>query len=1016
MKIKTKLLFSLLVFAGIFQAHSQVIQITGKIQNAGTGNPLAGASVSVKNGTLSSLSDTDGNYSITLPAAGLVVVSFVGMIPMEKVINQAGEVNFNLSPTGQDLNEVVVVGYGRSSKRSIITAVAIVSSKTIASLPIYRIEQALQGTAPGVTVVQNSGSPGAPLTIKVRGSSTAGGSQPLYLVDGMQVPDLNFLNPSDIDNISILKDAASAAIYGSRGGSGVVLVTTKSGKRNSRQPDLSLNAYTGIQNLGHTPAVMNKDQYVTYYNQFQDLNSTPQNKISDASKAKLPSTNWYQSVFEKNAPMQNLDFSLANGGQSYSYYVSGGIFSQDGLVGGKQGKSNYKRQNLLFKFDADILKNLTIQVSGGITKNTRNYLYENQAAPGIALMNYLSAIPSVYPAFDSANSGIPFNMGDLSKPVSVNGVILPAVGAVTNPHLGLILNNNRVNGNVSTYKISGAWLPIPKLEINSSYSYYGDNSVVKSFVPTFDFRPSQNFFNNNAYLSETIYKTNYNQFEANAKYKFIATSKQSLELLVGSSVLTSAGEAKTLQGTDFLVNNFKDVNFSLIRDASTINYSIPYPAFQSSLLSFFGRVNYSFNQKYLIAASLRADASSKFGPNNRWGIFPAVSAGWILSEENFLKENKKINFLKLRASWGINGNDNINNYQYSTIFDPASGPSFGGLNSPGISVPFLPNTGVKWEQVAQTNIGIDMNAFNNSFGISVDYYNKNTSDMLLPIGTPAYTGLGSAAANVASVKNEGVELLLSYKKIKVDGFSWNVAFNYAYNKNEVTSLGENGQALNGGQIGYIFSSPITRTDLGHPIASFYGYKIKEIDAKGDFIFQNLDGKAGLTDADKTFIGSPLPKYTYGFTIGAEYKGFDVGVFLYGSHGNKIYDATVRLDASYSNRPVSYANAGAPKNILGTGGTGTNQTEVSDYYVKDGSFAKLKTLALGYSLSKSILKKMHLSKMRFYISAQNLFVITKYDGIDPEIGQANSSSVLDMGIDRGFYPQPKSILFGLQARF
>lgn len=1016
MKFKTTLIFSLLIFTGVQQAHSQSIRISGTIKNALTGYPLAGASVSIKNGSLSALADTNGNYSITLPAASLLVISFVGMLPTEKFVKQAGNHNFSLSPSGQDLTDIVVVGYGKSNKRSITTAVAIVSSKTIATLPVYRTEQALQGTAPGITVVQNSGSPGAPLTVKVRGNSTAGGSQPLYLVDGMQVPDLNYLNPSDIDNVSILKDAASAAIYGARGGSGVVLVSTKAGKRNSHHPNLSLNSYTGIQNLGHTPAVMNKDQYVNYYNQFQDLNSSPQNKISETDKAKLPNTNWYKSTFEKNAPIQNLDLSLSNGGQSYSYYVSGGIFNQDGLVGGKEGKSNYKRQNLLFKFDADIFKNLSIQVSGALTKNTRNYLFENQAAPGIALMNYLGALPAIYPVFDSANAGIPFNMGDLNKPISVNGVLLPAVGAVTNPQLALLLNNNRVEGNVSTYKISGSWIPIPALEINGSYSFYGDNSVVKSFVPGFDFRPNQNFFNNSSSLSETNYTTNYNQFEANAKFKFISTGKQSLDLLLGSSVLTSNGKAFSLQGNDFLVNTFKDVNFSLIRDASTINYSIPYPAFQSSLLSFFGRTNYSLQQKYFFSASLRADASSKFGPNKRWGIFPAASVGWVLSEENFLKKNKNLNLLKLRASWGINGNDNINNYQYSTIFDPASGPSFGSLNSPGISVPFLPNTGVKWEQVTQTNIGVDMNVFNNSVGISVDYYNKKTSDMLLPIGTPAYTGLGSAAANVADVKNEGVELLLSYKKIKVDGFSWNVAINYAYNNNVVTSLGQNGQALNGGQIGYIFSSPITRTDLGHSIASFYGYKIKEVDTKGDFVFQNLDGKAGITDADKTFIGSPLPKFTYGFTIGAEYKGFDAGAFLYGSQGNKIYDATVRLDASFSNRPVSYGDIGAPKNLLGTGGTGTNQTEVSDYYVKDGSFAKLKTISVGYSFAETVIKKMHVSKLRLYVSAQNLFVITKYKGIDPEIGQANASAVLDIGIDRGFYPQPKSVLFGLQVSF
>jgi hypothetical protein len=288
--------------------------------------------------------------------------------------------------------------------------------------------------------------------------------------------------------------------------------------------------------------------------------------------------------------------------------------------------------------------------------------------------------------------------------------------------------------------------------------------------------------------------------------------------------------------------------------------------------------------------------------------------------------------------------------------------------------------------------------------------------MLIPIGTPIYTGLGSAAANVADVSNKGVEFLLSYKKENSKGFSWNAAFNIAYNKNEVTSLGTNGQPLSGGQIGFIFPSPITRTDVGQPIASFYGYKVDKIDANGNLVFKDLDGKTGISEKDKTFIGNPFPDFTYGFNLGFSFKGFDLSGFLYGSHGNDIYDATVRLDATYSNRPVYYGEPGAPKNVLGTGGTGTNQTEVSDYYLKNGSFAKLKTLTLGYSLPDGLLRNIKLSKVRFYITGQNLFVITKYKGIDPEIGQASSESVLDVGIDRGFYPQPRTILFGLQARF
>ena len=1008
------------IFISIFfsTVYAQETVITGSIKD-NTGSVLQGVNILLKNSTIGATSNSEGNYNLTIPnriSNPILMISFIGYDTKEIAINKRTVVDITLVLVSFGLSEVVVVGYGQLTKRQLTTAVSKIDSRTIESLPVYRVEQALQGTVPGVTVTQNSGSPGSPLTIRLRGTSTAGDAQPLYLVDGQQVPDLNYLNSSDIDNISILKDAASAAIYGARGGNGVVLVTTKSGKKNSHKPNISLDAYTGIQNLAHKPDLMNKDQYIDYYNKFQDLNSTPAKKISDADRAKLPNTDWYKSVFDKDVPLHNLNFSLANGGDGYSYYLSGGLFDQDGLVGGKSGKSQYTRKNAKFKFDADVLSNLNIKVGLDIVRAQRDFLYENQAGTGVALMNYLSSLPSIYPEFDPTDPSVPFNPGDLNNPVIVNGVTLPAVGAVTNPHLALILNNNRSNSNISSYNVGGTWKPIRNLEINSSFAYYEDLSIVKSFVPSFDFRPKQNFSNLKAFYSESNYKTSFNQWEGNAKYKFLSFTNQTLEVLAGSSILTSKGTANTRQGTDFLLNEFNKMNFSLIKNSNDISYSIPYPSFETGLLSFFGRVNYSFKQKYLLTASLRSDASSKFGPNNRTGIFPSFSAGWILSEENFLKNSKSINLFKLRASWGINGNDNINNYQYSTVFDPASGPSFGGNNTSGISVPFLANTNVKWEQVAQTNIGFDINAFENSLGISVDYYNKKTSDMLVPIGTPVYTGLGSAAANVADVNNKGVEFLLSYKKEKKNGFSWNAAFNLAYNKNEVTSLGLNGQPLNSGEIGFIFSSPITRTDIGHPIASFYGYKLDKIDQNGDFVFKDLDGKSGITEKDKTFLGSPFPDFTYGFSLGMAFKGFDLNAFLYGSHGNHIYDATTRLDATYSNRPLSYGQAGAPRNILGTGGTGTNQTEVSDFYVKDGSFAKLKTLTLGYSLPENTLRFAGSSKIRIYITGQNLFVITKYKGVDPEIGQAFGQSVLDVGIDRGFYPQPRTFLFGLQARF
>lgn len=1016
MRIKTNLLLFVMLVFGFYSSQAQDFRITGKIQNSVTGEPLVGATVSVKNSSISTLTNDAGSYLINVPAPGsILVVSFVGMKSLEQAVHGAGVLNLNLNPAGSDMGEVVVIGYGSLTKRNLTTAVSTVSAKTIETLPVYSLDQALQGTAPGVIVAQTSGSPGAALTVRIRGTSTVGTTQPLYIVDGMQVPNINYLNSFDIDNISVLKDAASAAIYGSRGGNGVVLIQTKQGKRSMAGPAINFDGYYGIQNLGHTPDLMNRDQYITYFNQYANKPGSNVKPISDADKQKLPNTNWINKVFEKNAPIYNGILSLANGGDKYSYYISGSEFKQNGMVGGKEGKSDYERRNLKLNFEFDPFSNLNISVGANLVRQERNYLFENTAGTGVALMNYVEGLPAIYPAFDSSNSKIPFNMGDLSKPITVNGVTVPAVGAITNPFLSLLVTNNRTIFQNKTFNGAITWKPISNLEISTSYDYYQELANDKNFTPQFDYRPSQNFYNLNATLTETNYTNSYSQWEGYAKYRFKDFGNSKLDILGGFTVLQSSGSSTNLSGAGFFVNDFKSVNFALIRDPTKIVNALP-QAFETGLLSFYGRVNYSYKEKYLLAATIRSDASSLFGKSNRTGIFPSVSAGWVISEESFLHDSKWLNMMKLRASWGINGNNFINPYQYSTVVNPNSGPSFGGLNTAGISIPYLANPDVKWEQSAQTDIGLDLNLFNNALGLTVDYYNKKNSGVLIPIGTPIYTGYASAAANVADINNSGLEFLLSYRKRYSKSFSWNISVNMGYNKNETTGQGQNGQPISGGNIGYIFADPITRTYIGHPVASFYGYKVDKIDQNGNLIFRDLNKDGKIDDNDKTYLGSGLPDLTYGATLGAEYKGFDFSAFIYGSYGNKIYDATVRLDASYSNRPVSYLNPSAPANVLGNGGTGTSQTQVSDYYVKDASFAKLKTLTLGYSLPHSLLNHIRLSRVRVYITGQNLFVSTKYRGIDPEIGQASSSNTLDVGIDRGFYPQPVMFLFGLQVKF
>ena len=1011
-KLSCSLILMLISVTALF---AQTATISGKVTDS-TGAVLPGVNVSIKGSTNGTTTNTSGFYKIAIPvsvANPVLSFSYIGYITQELPIQNTTNFDIVLSKVKSSLSEVVVIGYGSQSKRDITTAIGTVSGKTIESLPVYTSEQALQGTVAGITVTQNSGSPGSPLTIRVRGTGTAGDADPLFIVDGLQVPDINYLNPSDIASMSLLKDAAAAAIYGARAGNGVVLVQTKTGKRNADKPTITLNAYEGTQNLGHVPDLMNRDQWVAYYNAYETAHGGT--TITNTQLQQLPNTNWYDEVFEKNVPMYNGNLSVANGGKNYSYYISGSDFNQEGLVGGKEGKSSYNRKNLKFNFETDIFKNLTLNVGAVVVGETDNYLDENQAGTGVAILNYIPALPPVYPAYDPNHPGVPFNMGDISKPITVNGVTLPAVGAVTNPFFALMLNNNQAVTNIHVYNISGTWKPIDNLTVTSSYAYYGYYSAAGSFVPALDFRPYQNFYNTYADYTQTITQSAYSQWEGNAKYTFTNLTNQHLDLLAGFSVLNSNGNATSQSGSDFYVNTLKQVNFALIVDPTQIVNATP-SAFATGLLSYYGRLNYNYKEKYLFSATIRSDASSLFGPTNRTGIFPSASAGWIVSEEPFLKESKVIDLLKVRASWGVNGNNFISPYQYSTIVNPQSGPTFGGQNTPGISIPYLANADVKWEKSTQTDIGVDMNLLNNSLGVTVDYFDKLNSGVLIPVGTPAYTGYASAAANIGSVKNTGVELLVLYRQNYSNGFAWNVSFNIGTDKNDVTSLGLDGQPISGGNIGYIFNDPITRTAVGHPIASFYGYELGHIDANGNFVFKDLNGDGKIDANDETYLGSPFPNFTYGATLGASYKGFDVSTFLYGSQGNKIYNATVRLDASFTNRPVSYGEAGAPANLLGSGATGTNQTEVSSYYVQNGSFAKLKTITLGYTFQKSVLRATKLSNIRVYLTGQNLFVFTKYTGVDPEIGQSSSDNPLDVGIDRGFNPQPKIILLGLQAKF
>ena len=1014
------LLLTLLLILSSNAMFSQQISVEGTIVD-NTDTPLPGVNVIIKGTTKGTSTDFDGKYKLTnVDSNTTLIISSLGFKTQEVLVNGRTVIDLTLEDNTAFLDEIVVTGVGQSqNKKTVSTALSTISSKKIEALPVSRPEAVLQGTSPGITVVQNSGAPGSPLTIRLRGAATPGSSQPLFLVDGVQVPDISFVNPSDIKSITTLKDGASAAIYGARGGNGVVLLTTKKGQKNDHL-SVSIDGYTGFQNRLNTPNLLNRDQYVEYYNAYRT--SVGQTTIAQSDIALLPNTNWYDVLFDDDPMKSFINASVSGGTGKSSYYFSGSIFDQEGLVGGKADKSGFERKTINFNFNTELKENLKLRLGANLIRvKQRRLPGENDDSVGAGNpFNQLAVLLPIFPVLDE--DGNYYDVSAQNGPNSVNGVTIPGVNGPFNPLLAVDFStiedksrNLFLNGGLE-------WKVIDNLTLDLNYGYYENLTTNKSFQEAYDFRngtapnglASVSGTGNNQ-LDESYFDNRFNQFDATLKYDFekLVGEDHNLELLVGTTALEEKNTFSTRRAVGLSKNTFDEANFALVGDQSKIISPVQGSDREGSLLSYYTRATYDYKRKYLFTASLRADQSSKFGPGNRTGYFPAVSGGWVMSEEDFFNQDSFVNLLKLRASWGINGADNIFDDQYRLYFNNTSNAIIGGSSVTGFTQAILPNPDVKWEEVAQTNFGLDVNAFNNALGITFDYYIKKTSGVLLPVGVPSYIGIPAAFKNIGEVENKGFEFLISYKKDYDNGFNWNVNFNIAKNDNEVTDLAgvnplRDGQTLN-------FNDPISITVEGQPIASFYGYKVKEINANGELVFDDMvDGVAGLSNADRTIIGNAFPDFTYGFNFGLNYKGIDLGGFLYGSEGNDIYDATTRTDFSLSNRPASYLTNGV-QNLLGNT-AGSNLRDVSDFYVKDGSFLKLRTITLGYTLPQNAIKSIGLSHARLYVTGENLFVITDYEGADPEIGQANATSPLDIGIDRGFFPSAKGFIFGFQFKF
>lgn len=1014
-------------------AQSQVVK--GKVSVKTKGEELVGATVVVEGTNYATITDATGNYSIEVQPNSVLVASFIGMITQKITVGTQSEINFELEESVDNLNEVVVVGYGAQKKSVVTGAISSVKASDLQSMPINRLEEALQGRTSGLTIASNSGQPGSAATVRVRGVTTLNNNDPLYVVDGVVVDNggIGYLNQSDIESIEVLKDAASQAIYGARAAAGVILVTTKKGKAGGIR--VNYNGYIGVQAPAKKLDLLDATQYATIRNEAAVNAGQTAPYANPASFGK--GTDWQSLIFNNSAKRQNHELSISGGSDKSTFYFSFGYLNQEGIVA--TDISKYKRTSIRLNSEHKLAKWLTFGQNLGYAHDKSVGLGNTNSefgGPLSSAINLDPITPSVITDPAVANAA-PYTNKGIRRDANGNPYgISQAVGQEMSNPLAYI-QNRLGNYSWSDNIVGNAYLmaePIKGLQlkstIGSKLAFWGN----ESFTPI-------SWLNAASIVSQTSFnRTNNRRFDYNLENTISYTRGIGLH-----NVNVLLGQGAYLDNNTRMTSvTFFNVPASNFDDAS-LNFKVPADQRNSdgsegakhTVSSLFARLNYDFDEKYLVQALVRRDGSSRFGSNHKYGVFPSFSLGWVLSREAFFPTNNAVNFLKFRGGYGVVGNDGIGDFAYlSTI---GSGRNYTIGTSGSYIIGYSPNApanpDLKWEQTSQTNIGFDATIFNN-VNVTFEWFKKATKDILQNPRIPGYVGaISNPAANIADMENTGVELELGFRK-RLGQVDFSVNGNVSYIKNEVTNLGNGVQYLSGGA-SFQGAPPITRTQVGQPIGSFFGYvnegifqtqeevdshvssggkKIQPNAKPGDFKWADLNGDGVITETDRTFIGNPTPKWNYGLTLNAAYKGFDVVVFGQGVAGNQIFQGLRRLDIANANWQTDaldrWTGPGTSTTFprIVNGDPNKNFQNPSSFYLEKGDFFRLKTLQIGYSLPTSIISKVAMKKARVYVMSQNLFTLTKYTGYDPEIG----GSVLS--IDKGIYPQARSFMVGLNIGF
>lgn len=1033
--MKKKIYLIILLFLSGYSLMAQTNTVTGIVVDSKTGDALIGAAILEKGTQNGVITNLDGVFNIKVRPNCVLVFSYLGYQTQELAPGSNRNIQIRLVENNKQLDEVVVIGYGVQKKSDITGSISSISGSDISNVPVSSSVQALQGKATGVQIVQNTGAPGAKTTIKIRGTGTINDSEPLYVVDGFIVDDIEHINPNDIANIEILKDAASGSIYGSRGANGVVLISTKKGSEGKLK--INFDSYVGFSSPWKKIEVMGVEDFAVMRDYVEGRNSYSANgKIYfskdpvsgelvydagkfqriDSLKRNTPA-NWWDAITQTGVKQQ-YNISLSGGNKEHKFLISGNYYKEKGIV----QTSGYQRFSTRVNLSNTLVKWLTMQTNVLFTNDNRNIVPEGQNG---VLKRALNQSPLVFTYNTAGYYSEDHPIAQIARNHNKSG-------------------NNRIDLNTDL-----------TAKINKYFTYQFKVSDYVNFYSRKKFsevaKLEENFVMPTDLSTIELDQTSTNKLEINNIISFNWSNKlHSISAVVGQTIESYRFNVQDFlrKGTSANSDNLWYLSAGYTGDvARELEY-------RWTALGYLSRLNYSYADRYLIQANFRADASSIFSKSNRWGYFPSISLGWKFSSEPFMAGSDWLSMGKLRIGWGQLGNNRIGEYAQYTLLNNMYNYSYGAGNHvmyPGTTSTTLGNPNIRWEKTESTNLGLDLNFFDNRLSTTIELFDKTTTDMLLRVPVVASAGLVDAPMiNAGSVRNSGIEFQINYRE-SINKVKFDIGFNISYIKNSVLSLGSGNEPVWGA---YLEENSIldyvTKTEVGRPIGCFYGYitdgifnstEEVEISAQndgltfpGDFRFKDLNNDGRITADDRTYLGSPHPDFVFGIPVSISYANFDLNLFFQGQTGNKIFNVMeYYLNSAHGTGNV-YADirtkhwAGTyradrtffPENLSGSvpdldGADLPRNFRASDFYIKDGSYLRLKNIQLNYNVSQNVCKALKLDQLTVYVGAYNLLTFTKYNGFDPEVGRnvGSETNNLYMGVDHGNYPQARTITAGIK---